>query len=290
MRHIIPITLILALTGCSNNHAPENHANNHVAEKKLDVMPNADKSATASQTQPWKPVPFNSHEEKLSSNNTGKFFHKYMNLTENLYKGEYETTKEYEKRIADTNKAIEPFSTEVQYAFVPRYATMQYNADEQQYVSIYSGMSCSKRYPFNDGIGCQVDSLTKNASNYIGQNSFGATTQVDVEDGEDFYFVFPVHEFTARKFRDKILGYHIPTACPVPIEKAEKYKGKHIKFAFVISLYSAKKLLGDMRTEEPTVSSPHKKLFYSIGIPAKLVSSLCFVEETKEILHVNKLN
>lgn len=286
MRYVVTITLILALTGCGASHAPENNA----AEKKLDVKPRAAKAATTSQTLPWKPIPFKIHEGKLSSNSTGNFFQQYIKLTANLAKGEYETTKEYAKRIAHTDKLIEPFSTEAKYAFVPRYAAMRYNADKQQYISIYSGISCSKHYPFNNGVACQVDSVTKSASNYIGQNSFGATAQVDIEDGKDFYFVFPDREFRARRFRDKILGYHIPTACPVPIKKAKRYKGKHIKTAFVITLYSAKTLSGYMRTEEPTVSSPHKKLFYSIGIPAKLVSSLCFVQETKEILYVNKLN
>lgn len=290
MRYITLTAAVLMLAGCGSTQDPAGHTNKSPSKHQAEDKKGVSNAAPAAHEHAWRPAAFRSTESKLTPNSTEAFFLHYTTVTNRLTKGEYETTQEYISRTSNKNAILKPFSTKVDYAFVPRYAQMDYNADKQEYTLMYSSLSCSLKYPFNSGVACGVDNVTESSRNYVGQNSFGAVAKVDSASGKDFYFVFPSSEFRGKRYKDADLGHQIPVMCRVPIAQARRYSGKTIKAAIVVSLSGAKELSGIGRTEDPTVSSPHQKYFDSVGIPANLKYSLCFVQETGEILHINHLH
>jgi hypothetical protein len=244
------------------------------------------KPANAPVAEEWKPVPFDATAAKFIPNPRGRFFTEFKAVVDKSAKGEFETTNEYLKRVADTDVVLRPFSTVQRYAFSPEYADMTYNADQQMYEAAYS-VFCQKGYPIKSGISCGMGSITDATENYSGQNAFGTSAQVTSDRGRDLYFVFAPAKFKGKQFRSGNGEYRLPLDCPVPIEKAKALQGRHVIAAIVVGLHKPEVLSGDSRYEEATVASPHAKAFDPVGIPASLEMSLCFVQETGEILHVS---
>lgn len=249
-----------------------------------------DSKATVASPAPiikeWKPKAFDAASSKFFPNERSKFFSEFESVIDKAAKGEFETTEAYKKRLADVDNVIRPFSTKASYAFQPEYADLSYNADIQAYEPVYS-IFCQKNWPIDNGISCGMGSITDTSANYSGQNSFGARAEVTSERGRDFYFVFNPTDLKGKQFKESNNEYRLPSACPVPIEKAKALQGKHVLAAIVISLRKPEILSGDSRLEDATVASPKTKYFESIGIPASFEKSLCFVQETGEILHVS---
>lgn len=271
-------TLLLAtfaLAACKPNPEP---ISNTTAQK-----------AEAPVVAEWKPVPFDATATRFTPNQRDRFFSEFKATVDKSAKGEFETTNDYQKRISDTDAVLRPFSTKQRYALSPEYAGMTYNADLQAYESAYSS-SCQKGWPIESGVSCGMGSITDTAENYSGQNAFGTRAQVTSERGRDLYFVFAPAELKGKQFRDSNNGYQLPLSCPYPIEKAKALQGKHIGAAIVVALRKPEVLSGHLRFEEATVATPHAKAFDPVGIPATLEMSLCFVQETGEILHVSNYN
>lgn len=242
--------------------------------------------AGASVVQKWKPVPFDATLTRFVPNQRARFFSEFKAAVDKSAKGEFETTKDYQKRMSDIDAVLRPFSTKQRYALSPEYSGMTYNADLQAYESAYPS-TCQKDWPIDSGVSCGMGSITDTAENYSGQNAFGARAQVTSERGRDLYFVFAPAELKGKQFRDSNDGYQLPLSCPFPIEKAKALQGNHIIAAIVVGLSKPEVLSGHLRYEEATIASPRAKAFDPVGIPATLENSLCYVQETGEILHIS---
>lgn len=297
MRLIIPALLLLCLVGCNDNHGKPNTTQSNAgvvntpASNASAGMPKS-KQTTETPVHPWKPVPYDSTKATIEWNPRVPFFTNFEAKIKAAAKGEYETTKQYLARIADTNAIISPFSTSVSYAILPQYPELTYNADTQEYHSLFSGIDCMKHYPFKTGISCDFGSATVTKGNYVGQNAYGAIANVSSERGEDLYLVFPSSQLSKREFRGQTFDHKIPLSCHVPLRQAEMYKGKHIDAAIIIQLIRAQVLSSPVhfRVEDATIASPHQATFFPVGIPAKLEGSVCFVRETGKILGSRSYN
>lgn len=234
----------------------------------------------------WKPATFNATSSTFSPNEQAKFFTKFESVVDKSAKGEFETTDAYKQRLANVDTLIRPFSTMDDYAFKPEYADLKYNADTQAYEPLYS-ISCQKHWPMDNGVSCGMGSITDSTRNYSGQNAFGTRAEVTSEQGRDLYFVFNPADLKGKQFRDSNNEYRLPITCPVPVEKARILQGKHVLSAIVVRLRKAEFITGHSRFEDATVASPQAKYYESVGIPANFKGSLCFVQETGEVLHVS---
>lgn len=251
-----------------------------------------DKAAAAPAPSPapviakWKPTAFNATSPAFSPNEQSKFFIEFKSVVDKSAKGEFETTDAYKQRLANVDAVIQPFSTTADYGFKLGYSGLRYNADIQVYESPYP-ISCYEDWPISKGVSCEMGSVTDSTENYSGQNAFGARAEVTMEQGRDLYFVFNLADLKGKQFRGRHGVYRLPIACPVPVEKARALQGKHVLAAIVVRLRKAEILSGHSRVERATVASPQAKVYESVGIPAIFKSSLCFVQETGEILHVS---
>lgn len=242
--------------------------------------------ASAPVVKEWKPTTFNAASLTFSPNEQSKFFTEFKSVIDESAKGEFETTDAYKKRIANANTVIQPFSTTDDYAFKPEYADLKYNADIQAYEPVYS-IFCQKNWPIDNGVSCGMGSVTDSTEKYSGQNAFGTRAEVTSERGRDLYFVFNSADLKGKQFRDDNNDYRLPSTCPVPIEKARTLQGKHVVSAIVVRLRKPEVISGQSRFEDATVASPQAKHYESIGIPATFKGSLCFIQETGEVLHVS---
>lgn len=251
-----------------------------------------DKAAAAPAPSPapvvaeWKPTAFNATSPTFSPNERSKFFTEFKSVVDKSAKGEFETTDAYKQRLANVDAVIQPFSTTDDYAFKPEYADLKYNADVQAYEPAYS-IFCQKHWPIDKGVSCGMGSVTDSTESYSGQNAFGTRAEVTSERGRDLYFVFNPADLKGKQFRDSNSEYRLPVTCPVPIEKARTLQGKHVLSAIVVRLRKPEIISGHSRFEDATVASPQAKYYESVGIPAIFKGSLCFVQETGEILHVS---
>lgn len=234
----------------------------------------------------WKPTAFNAASPTFSPNELSKFFTEFKSVVDKSAKGEFETTAAYKRRLTNVDTVIQPFSTTDDYAFKPKYADLKYNADIQAYEPAYS-IFCQKHWPIDSGVSCGVGSVADSTENYSGQNAFGTRAEVASERGRDLYFVFNPADLKGKQFRGSNNEYRLPISCPVPVEKARNLQGKHVLSAIVVRLRRPEIISGYSRFEDATVASPQAKHYESVGIPTNFKGSLCFVQETGEILHVS---
>lgn len=275
MKHSLHLLLPIALAACQPVAAPTDQT----AKTPDRTLPPV--------VSEWKPIAFNAASSTLSPNEQSKFFTEFKSVVEKIERGEFETTEEFKKRLTDVDAVIRPFSIDDDYAFKPKYADLEYDADTQTYEPSYS-IFCQKHWPIDRGISCGMGSVTDSTENYSGQNSFGAKAEVTSERGRDLYFVFNPADLKGKRFRDRNNEYQLPITCPVPIGKARTLRGKHVLSAIIVRLRKPDVISGHSRFEDATVASPRAKYYEPVGIPASFKGSLCFVQETGEILHVSR--
>lgn len=275
MKRPFHLFLPIALAACQPVAAPTDAASSAPAPTPTPIVAE------------WKPTVFNAASSTFSPNELSKFFTEFKSIIDKSAKGEFETTDAYKQRVANVDSVIRPFSTADDYAFMPKYADLKYNADTQAYEPAYS-IFCQQHWPIDKGVACGMGSVTDGTENYSGQNAFGARAEVTSERGRDLYFVFNPADLKGKQFRDRNNEYRLPISCSVPVEKAKTLQGKHVLAAIVVRLRKPEIISGHSRFEDATVASPQAKYYESVGIPATFKGYLCFVQETGEILHVSR--
>lgn len=273
------IALLTLLAACSQAPAPPVVADAPAAPE-----------AAASPPAPWKPLPYEADKPVLKVNDTTRFFSEFVAVVGKAEKGEFETTKDFNARVAKADEVMPPFSTTQDYAFLADTGPgMIYNADKQAYEYSYQ-FSCELDHPIEGGISCNVGSVTDSKGRYDAQNGFGAQTTVNSQVGREFYLVFTPADAKRNLRRNSANWHEIPVPCPVPLAKAKSLKGKNVQGALVVAIRKAEVMKGYGRVEEPTVDKPERQRYEAIGIPATLRRSFCYAEETGEVLHVNQFH
>lgn len=208
----------------------------------------------------WKPETYSEGTQKLKlspGNDPQRFFTEFMNRMDATAKGEFETTAQYEERMKNVEELLSPFSLKEKYAF-QLSGSMRYDADKGAFES-YSGVWCSESYPFDDYVACQVGSFTESQSTGVGQNSYGATAEVETETGDDYYLLFGSGGNSAKAMRRASSSFAVPVSCKVPLEKAKEVK--EVSALLVGRIKKADVEYGDSRIEDATVRSPRGAYF-----------------------------
>ena len=259
-----------------------------VAGCQKPAEPKADAEVAAAPIKAWEPIEFDDKATTVpvyyGGNDVGKFFTLFKERTQAATKGEFETTAEYEKRLADNAETIfAPFKLDAKYAFLVADQKMEYDADKQRYKAEYSS-SCYETF-FSEGVACEIGKVTLSEDNYEGKNSYGATATVSRQRGEEYSLVLDPKATRSKQFEHTSYGVSLPAQCPVSLDKAKTLKDAWVTMVYVGRVKKFESLRGRANFESATVKSPTDVLFERYGIPFVLTDVVCYARKTGEILH-----
>lgn len=189
---------------------------------------------------------------KFSVSNIPEFTKRYFAEAEIFFKkGEFETTKQYEDRIAQGFKTKFLDSNKI-YAFELDSIDINYDADKNQYEvltnredtgEILEKDILSKAEPKSQYL--RVGMVDRKSNSYIGSNAYGLKMKVIKIEGNDLYIK------TSSEFKNHIKkdSFRSALAFPVSIEKAKQYSNCNKK------LYVFSKLNGNKPDLSSTVGS-----------------------------------
>ena len=142
------------------------------------------------------PAEFPRERDRLPRSYTGvdtiRFAKMFKARIESVKKGEFETSEEFTKRIANTDVLLAPIKTSVLYAFRIEDIDVDYDADRQAYR--FGGYSCnetSSTGTSKDWVTCKVAPIIRKQETYVGSNIYGASRRVEGKEGLDFALAFP---------------------------------------------------------------------------------------------------
>ncbi len=138
-----------------------------------------------------------------------------------LQKGEFETTAEYEERLAQGLK-LKSLDTSKVYAFELDSIKIDYDADTAQYkiktVEIGSGRILARNRDSEERNILRVGKIYRNTGSYIGENGYGVKVKVQEIKGEDFYIS---NSSSIEHIKEDVI-FPVLTF-PVSVETAKKY-------------------------------------------------------------------
>ena len=250
---------------------------------------NKSKNATS-----WKPSAFDETAKWLPANYTGinpiNFYKMFKGKVDKLEKGKYETSEEFERRIADKDALLAPINTTDLYAFRMEDISAQYDADAKAY-RIGVGFSCDGRNTeSSEMLTCKVGSVIKKNSTYTGSNAYGVSRTVKLTKGLDFALAIPksnpaVSEVLSQESYERH-QYNYKDNLPVPLEKARVIKDE-VAVLFVGRVIDARIVygLGDNNFRNPTLDSPYQKFIKEEAVPFDLKKIIYYVKKTGEMLY-----
>ena len=269
----IAVVMLAALAGCSREQQPQPPTATQPIEKP--VAP-----------KPWSPIPFD--QANLQINDESLFFLEFANAIKKSAKGQYETTAEHKKRLLDVDTVIRPFSSKESYALVDRFAELVYNADKGGYErKMASSSTCTPIDNTMVDLYCPLTSVTDSTEKYDGTNALGVTAQITKESGRDLALAVKKANLSNPKFKAQSQFFReLNIDCQVPLQRAKELDGKKILGALVVSIREPRVVSMGNRHSSATISAPFERHFEDVGIPVEIKKTVCFVEETKEVLHV----
>lgn len=250
----------------------------------------------------WKPVAFDDTAQRLPANYSGlnpiSFYNMYKGKVDKLEKGKYETSEEFERRIADKDALLAPITTSDLYAFRMEDIAVQYDADAKSYkvgdVSFIGNYSCKETRSLKtekEEITCKVTSISRQNSTYTGSNAYGASRTVKRIKGLDFALAIPKSSpafsqvFSKDPSDYKSFIYYYRDNLSVPLEKAREIR-EDLSVLFVGRVSDAKIVTGRETYRDPTIDSPNDTMIYQNAVPFDLNKIIYYVRKTGEILYV----
>lgn len=203
-------------------------------------------------------------------------------------KDEFETTQEYQARLANSGVLMTPLNSNDDYAFQFK-PKVTYDADNQVFVlgEQYGGECKAKDYNSeNRTYLCEVASHRENRPNYIGQNAYGASATIHNIKGTDISVVVDRDELPKSLFKRESYdtNYKIFTSIPVPREQAPYFRGKTIAILMVGKITSPILVQGRTLNKEATISDPYDMLILSYGVSFKPGRYIIYIVETGHVL------
>jgi hypothetical protein len=237
----------------------------------------------------WKPTPFALGIDHLPAGYTGldpkKFFTLFKAKVHDLEKGEFETSEEFEQRIADKENLLSPIKTSDLYAFrMSGSISKKYAADTQEYLleGIQSCVASGKSTP--NWVTCEIAEIIHDES-YIGSNSFGATTTVTRRRGTRLALAIQKDNSLLKSVLVGSDGYYdYQDRLSVTLEKARKLKNEEFSVLFVGSISHTQIIEGKTAFGTPTIDDPIDVLITAEGIPFDLKAIIIYGSKTGEII------
>ncbi|MCX2814573.1 MULTISPECIES: hypothetical protein [unclassified Pseudomonas] len=279
MKYLFMVTLVagcmISLTSCSKKEeSSENSGSSRsgyasVSDFKLP-------ETTIATPAPWAPAPFDSKSGEVKPNDLSTFMESLVASGIKSKKGEFETTADYNKRIANIDAVFAPIKGSEIYALTGGPQYFEYNADKQEFKAL-SGMLCMEGYKFSKStVSC--DAGTVEAAERNATRESGMLKNV----GTDYYLLFPTSRL--KKYRQDPL-YKFPETCPVPIEKA-KDVSKKLRIAYAFRITKAEVATGDGRYVEPTSLLQY---YDAVGIFVNPEYFICYDKMNGQVLYQKKL-
>lgn len=186
----------------------------------------------------------------FSGSNVYQIYTMLSEADERAKKGDFETSKEHELRTSDLNKSLYPLDPNKEYAFPVKGAVFSYNPDLSSWsIKTSLGDGCEALNPNGDLFTCPSVYIHTEKSGYVGQNSFGATTNVRRRHVLGInYITSKTWMDKSRTFRRGVLGqYFIDINFEMPIDEAKKTDGHQLK------LYAVGKIIAPFVDRKPTI-------------------------------------
>lgn len=199
---------------------------------------------------------------KFSVSNIPEFTKRYFSEAEIfLKKGEFETTAEYEKRIAQGFKLKSLDSNKI-YAFELDSTGVDYDVDTAQYKIRMGGVGVGDilehdSYLNRDNYNTlRVGKIYRKTGSYVGSNAYGLKVKIQELEGEDFYIKYSSN----LKYEKENIIVPVLTF-PVSVEKAKQYSTCSKKLYVFAQLNNSKpdtssNIVGAVNS--PTISMPFK--------------------------------
>ena len=159
---------------------------------------------------------------KFSVSNIPEFTKRYFSEAEIfLKKGEFETTAEYEERLAQGFKLKSLDSNKI-YAFELDSTKIDYDIDTAQYkiktAEIGSGRILARGIYSDEQNFLRIGKIHRKMGSYIGENGYGVKVKIQEIKGEDFYIKASSN---LKYIKEDVI---IPVLTfPVSVETAKKY-------------------------------------------------------------------
>jgi hypothetical protein len=242
-------------------------------------------------------VKFQNDWEKIPRNFVGNNFEEiYYYLLRNkpkTRKDEFETTAEYEQRIADKTKVSLGNGLTAQDSLIFVYhpgdfATYglrtQYDADKE-ILSVEIKTRKHSAYLLSKELvvfGTEVKPYKfEKEGTYIGQNAYGTKVNVTKYLWHNFYLGFAnIEDFEGYSGN---LFPRIKTELPMSVEKAKQVK-PNISALYITNLINPYMSIGGEDLQKPTVSKPEETKVYDLYLIGELKGIWIFDKTTGEVL------
>lgn len=285
----------IAATGTSNVASAQN-----IAEpKSTKSTSNATTKAKASARDGWPPEPWIVNQRQLHQGFSGIDVKKLYAFLESkasvMRRGEFETSTEYEQRMADMSSALAPLKADSLYAFrmtdFEFWRRFRYDADKQEYHTEQFGYLCLNseevgvsrpRYKI-----CDVAPVDEDSDKYVGSNAYGASRAVERRREHRFGLAIEASDQLFSRFYQSHFGFQ--DRFHVPLEKAKSISGKTLGVLFVGHFLEPRLVSGHTTTISPTISSPQDVRVRRTGVPFKPRLVVYYVVETGEVLEQREL-
>ena len=273
---ILATGFIIGLTSCSKED--ENLANSRSGYESVSQVQLPESTTAANSTPPtsWAPNPFDSKSGRVKTNDLSTFMESLVASGEKSKKGEFETTADYNKRIANIDAVFAPITGSEVYVLTGGPQYLQYNADKQEFKAV-SGMLCMEDYRFSKAtVSC--DAGTVEAAERNATRESGLLNNI----GTDYYLLFPTSKL--KKYWKNPL-YKLPEDCPIPIDKA-KDVSKSLRIAYAFRISKAEVASGEGRYIEPSSSLQY---YDAVGIYVSPEYFICYNDLNGQVLYQKKL-
>ncbi|WP_192286160.1 hypothetical protein [Stenotrophomonas sp. STM01] len=232
----------------------------------------------------WEPVLYSEGQSEVrQTTDLRQFFASIRKDVLDKRKGEFETTADFERRRSDINGFLSVIRGDRTYLLMPQYHDARYNADLEAFEGYR--LSCYTTIPERtDGANCLLGSAEVGASQYSGQNSFGARAEVNEVIKDSYYLVIRPEQFKGNKIKEVGGAYGIPSICPMALEEARKFEGDSVRVAYSVRVRKAEIWTG-FDYERATISSPLETRTTELLLPVELREMLCFSGRTGAVIY-----
>ncbi|MGZ5551157.1 MAG: hypothetical protein ACXW0J_07125 [Nitrososphaeraceae archaeon] len=263
------------------------------------TQPKSTNTEVEIKAKPWQPIAFSLEGDHLPPNYMGLDPKEFLELFESrinsfkLTKDEFETTEEFEKRIANKDAILFPLNTSTLYAFRINSIPVKYDADTQVYVigNEYIGCHNANSYYLtsdskDDWYTCKVDTIFNYSDSYTGSNAFGISLPITRTISKEFSLAIKKNRlfddvFDSKKYQDE---YIYTDKVFIPIEKARSLRNMSIAVLFVGQINGTQIIQGKGYRKKPTIDSPTEIIDKEYAVPFNLTKVYYYVIESGEII------